>query len=200
MEITHDVSARDGKPVLLVTGGHHAVEWAGVEVETEFATDLAQRDGWDPRITALLDRVRVVVVPVVNPDGFQLSCAGTVPDKRGRRVADPAAESCATSPRAGVDLNRDYGVNWGGAGSSANRAADDHRGTARFPEPETWNVRDLVASRQVTLHTYAGMVLRPPGRDAARTPPTRPRTRRSGRPWRTRPGSPTSGRGACGRR
>jgi len=163
VEVTHHVTARDGKPVLLVTGAHDAVEWATVEVAVEFATDLAERDGRDPRVTALLDQVRVVVVPVVNPDGFQLSRAGTVPDKRRNcRVADPAAESCATSPAAGVDLNRNYGVGWGGSGSS---------GTAPFSEPETQNIRDLVANRQVTLfaglHSHAATILRPPALDAA---------------------------------
>jgi hypothetical protein len=153
VEVAHDVAARDGKPVLLVTGAHEGVEWATVEVAVEFATDLAERDGRDPRITALLDRVRVVVVPVVNPDGFQLSRAGTVPDKRRNcRVADPAAESCATSPAAGVDLIRDYG------------------GAAPFSEPETQNVRDLVGGRQVTvfggLRSHAAVV-RPPAADTA---------------------------------
>jgi carboxypeptidase T len=175
VEITHDVTAHDRKPVLLVTGAHHGVEWATVEVAVEFATDLAQRDGRDQRVTGLLDRVRVIVVPVVNPDAFQLSRAGTVPDKRRNcRVPDPATQSCATSPRSGVDLNRNYGVDWGGVGASADRSADDYRGDSPFSEPETRNVRDLVTSHQVTvltsLHTYAAMVLRPPGQDA--TPDT----------------------------
>ncbi|MCS7477485.1 M14 family zinc carboxypeptidase [Umezawaea endophytica] len=175
VEITHDVTAPDRKPVLLVTGAHHGDEWATVEVAVEFATDLAQRDGRDRRVTALLDRVRVIVVPVVNPDGFQLSRAGTVPDKRRNcRVADPATRSCATSPRTGVDLNRNYGVDWGGVGASADEATEDYRGGAPFSEPETRNVRDLVAGHQVTvftsLHSHAAMVLRPPGQDA--TPDT----------------------------
>lgn len=175
VEITHDVTTHDRKPVLLVTGAHHGVEWATVEVAVEFATDLAQRDGRDQRITDLLDRVRIIVVPVVNPDGFQLSRAGTVPDKRRNcRVADPTTESCATSPRTGVDLNRNYGVDWGGVGASANRATDGYRGEAPFSEPETRNIRELVTSHQVTvftsLHTYAAMILRPPGQDA--TPET----------------------------
>ncbi|MFD9738402.1 M14 family zinc carboxypeptidase [Umezawaea sp. NPDC059074] len=157
VEITHDVGKYDGKPVLVVVGAHNASDWASAEVAVEFATDLAEQDGRDPRVTALLDRVRVVVVPVVNPDGFQLSRAGTVPGKRGNcRVDFPASQSCATSPDVGVDLDRNYGVGW---------KAGDHRGAGAFSEPETRNVRELVAGRQVTvfatLGTGAGTVLRP---------------------------------------
>ena len=42
-----------------------------------------------------------------------------------------------------------------------------YRGAGPFSEPETQNIRDLVASRQVTNlitnHTYSNLVLRPPG-------------------------------------
>ena len=51
-------------------GVHHAREWPSGEVNMEFALDLARGYGSDPRITSLLERVRVIVVPVINPDGF----------------------------------------------------------------------------------------------------------------------------------
>ncbi|HEX6347347.1 M14 family zinc carboxypeptidase [Umezawaea sp.] len=121
--ITHDVTASDGKPVLLVAGAHHAGEW----VVVEFATDPVQRDGRDPRITAPLGRVRIVVVPVVNPDGFQLSRAGTVPDeRRDRRVAHPAARWCATSPRS---TSR--------SAPNAGPVGPSHRGRSRSPAKYT---------------------------------------------------------------
>ena len=44
----------------------------------EFALDLAKRYGTDPRITKLLDTVRVYVFPVINPDGF-VDSRGEIP-------------------------------------------------------------------------------------------------------------------------
>ncbi|GAA3437111.1 M14 family zinc carboxypeptidase [Kutzneria kofuensis] len=173
LEISHHVRDNDGRPVFLLMGGIHANEWPGVEVATEFAMDLAEQDGRDPRITALLDRVRVIILPVVNPDGYEVSRGGRIPDKR--KNCDPtcgtAVDPDTGSDSAGVDLNRNFGVNWGGVGSGGDKADGDYRGPKPFSEPETQNIRDLVTGRQVTvlvgLHTYGDMNLRPPGQNAS---------------------------------
>jgi hypothetical protein len=74
VEIGRDVRGADrGLPTFLMLGVHHAREWPSGELAMEFAVDLATGYGADPRITDLVDRSRVVVVPVVNVDGFQLS-------------------------------------------------------------------------------------------------------------------------------
>ena len=74
VEITRDAANwRDGKPVYVQLGVHHAREWPSGEHAMEFAFDLTMNYGKNERITSLVDRVRTVVVPVVNPDGFNLS-------------------------------------------------------------------------------------------------------------------------------
>ena len=66
-------AAEDGRPVFALFGAHHAREWPSGELAMEFAYDLVSNYGQDARITGLLDKARVVVVPVVNVDGFDLS-------------------------------------------------------------------------------------------------------------------------------
>ena len=74
IEIGRDVrAAEDGRPVFVLLGVHHAREWPSGELAMEFAHDLVKNYGKDQRITRLLDRARVVVVPVVNVDGFNIS-------------------------------------------------------------------------------------------------------------------------------
>ncbi len=74
IEIGRDVNAApDGRPTFVLLGVHHAREWPSGELAMEFAYDLVKNYGSDARITGLLDRARVVVVPVVNVDGFELS-------------------------------------------------------------------------------------------------------------------------------
>src|SRR5947208_1486016 len=120
VELAADVNRTDdGRPVYLVLGEHHAREWPSAEIAMEFALDLAAGYGRAARITALLERERVVVVPVVNPDGFQVSRDDVRSDgrfaatahggllKRKNCEADTpleAAQPCRD--RAGVDLNR----------------------------------------------------------------------------------------------
>ena len=60
----------DGKPVFLLVAMHHAREWPSSESAMEFMHMIAQGYGTDPRITDLLERTRVVVVPLINADGF----------------------------------------------------------------------------------------------------------------------------------
>jgi hypothetical protein len=204
LEITENVTALDGKPVFAVMGLHHAREWPSGEHTIEFAFDLVNtfRAG-DPRTRDLLGRGRVLVIPVVNPDGYVASWdAASVFDGRelaaieGGNVGDTLAylavqaavvpaykrKNCRTvdgqptpsgacvAPGArqlGVDPNRNYAALWGGAGASVFPGDDLYHGPAPFSEPETQNVREAIASRQVTVmvsnHTFAGLVLRAPG-------------------------------------
>jgi hypothetical protein len=184
----------DGKPVYLQMGLHHAREWPSGEWPMEFAHTLVQ--GYkanDARIEALLETVRVVIVPVVNPDGFIASRSwGTSPldddpnatlplavanqaayiRKNCRPTgAGDAAIPCAQRTGSGVDLNRNYGYYWGGPGSSTNTTTQSYRGTGPFSEPESQAVRAYTSTVHptvfITNHTFTddGKWLRQPGFD-----------------------------------
>ena len=73
IEISDDVANSDAKPALLLMGLHHAREWPSGEMSMEFAYDLVKNHGTDQRITDLLEHARVIIVPVVNADGFNQS-------------------------------------------------------------------------------------------------------------------------------
>ena len=195
IEITTDVdNIRDGKPVFLQMGVHHAREWPSGEHSLEFAYDLINGfNQGDERIVGLLERTRTIVIPVVNPDGFNASReAGeqqgsgggedgsfltTFPaspnEYRRKNCRFPTGEggSCLQPAfgvaSGGVDPNRNYGAFWGGPGSSSTVTDEDYQGPGPFSEPESQNIRELVSTRQVTTlitnHTFSDLVLRPPG-------------------------------------
>lgn len=74
LEISNDVNAiDDGKPTYIVVGTHHAREWPAAEAAMEFALMLAKENGSDERVTSLLKRERVIVIPVLNIDGYLVS-------------------------------------------------------------------------------------------------------------------------------
>ena len=181
VEISENVGARDGKPTFLMMGLHHAREWPSGEHAMEFAVDLVKSYGrGDARIRGLLAKARVVVVPVINPDGFhqsrkwgdlvdirEVDNGGTVTilgnpgnayKRKNCRIADgvettPPGACEPSSPGGygmGVDLNRNYGGLWGGPGASEIYAEPDYRGGGPFSEPETQAVRELISSRHVT--------------------------------------------------
>jgi murein tripeptide amidase MpaA len=180
VEISDTVRSRsDGKPVFLMIGLHHAREWPSGELSIEFAFDLVASFGVSQRVTELLRKVRVIVVPVLNVDGFDQSRKwgelvpivdddggeepgapdglGNLNKRKNCRVDDgrptPPGGCDVASPDgygAGVDLNRNYGWLWGGRGASADVTETTYRGRAAFSEPETQAIRELVSSRHVT--------------------------------------------------
>jgi Zinc carboxypeptidase len=74
IEIATNVAARDGRPTFLQLGVHHAREWPSGEHAMEWAYELVNgyRNG-DARDTDLVTRTRTIIVPIVNPDGFNAS-------------------------------------------------------------------------------------------------------------------------------
>ena len=140
---------------------------------------------------ALLRKVRVVIVPVVNADGFIVSRG----HRRRRRVqsARTAARRLgddalplrgALGSSSGVDLNRNYGAYWGGAGSSTSPSSELYRGPAPYSEPEAEAVHGFSSQIQptvfITNHTFTEQGTGCASRDSASTAVVsgRPRTSR----------------------
>lgn len=162
VEIASNVNKTDdGRPVYVVMGAHHAREWPSAEVNMEFALDLAGKYGTDPRITKLLDSVRVYVFPVINPDGF-VDSRGEVP-LSPLPGTDPLQRKNANE----VDLNRNYSAYWGGNGASTQPSNDTYRGPSPLSEPESQAVHEFSQRLHITnfqtIHNIAALVLRPPG-------------------------------------
>jgi hypothetical protein len=74
IEIATNPNARDGRPVFLQMGVHHAREWPSGEHAMEWAYELILGyRGGDARVRNLVTNTRTIIVPIVNPDGFNAS-------------------------------------------------------------------------------------------------------------------------------
>lgn len=179
VEIAEDVDRTDdGRPTYFVMGMHHAREWPSAEAAIEFAHLLVQGAGSDDRISDLLERERVVVVPIVNVDGFVESREGGalgLPDPADTTgsedlqlvegVAPPGGSfayrrkncngaipsgSVPCTLQWGIDPNRNYGNGWGGPGAGTDPVTQSYRGPGPFSEPETQAIWEFARERQVT--------------------------------------------------
>lgn len=175
----------DGKPIFMNIGAHHAREWPSVEHSLEWAYDLLKNYGRDRNVRNLVRSTRNIVIPVVNPDGFNLSReAAPLGDfslfdyemkRKNCKISvntppEYLGGTCDDNPAGrlrGTDLNRNYGGLWGGSGAGVPWSDDTYRGDGPFSEPETQNIHELAQSRQITNlitnHTFSNLVLRPPG-------------------------------------
>ena len=207
IEIADDVGADDGRPVFFLMALHHAREWPSMEAAMEFAHMLVQRRG-ETGIADLLTRERIVILPMVNPDGF-VSSRGAFDPGDALTGQDPNVTLVeAIAPPGGlfayrrkncngeilpklpcelawgVDPNRNYGSGWGGSGSSPDVTSQSYHGPGPRSESEVQAVWNYVRSHQVTtlvtVHNVAALVLRPPGTGAAGLSPDESRMKAIG--------------------
>lgn len=146
-------------PVMLQTGGIHAREWASPEAVSEIAERLIADAQVSGVAKWLQDNANIVLVPVLNPDGFittqshptttridedpQNSSADPFYPRDGRmrrknlRDSDGLLES-ASDTLLGVDLNRNIGPYWNsGRGSSTTSSSIVYNGPTAESESET---------------------------------------------------------------
>ena len=141
IEISSDVDDSDAKPAMLLMGLHHAREWPSGEMAMEFAYDLVKNNGKDQQITDLLEQTRVIIVPVVNADGFNqsvtdgmtldlrevddggtvaiLGTPGNAYMRKNCRISDeldstPPGACSVTKSQGGFGLGTDLNRNYGG--------------------------------------------------------------------------------------
>jgi hypothetical protein len=182
-------------PALLLTAMHHGREPVGALASLHFVRDMvAAWEGGSSSATALLRSRRMIVIPSVNPDAYDLNVdrlsrgASQAMARKNRRPGCASADKRSWSyADVGVDLNRNYDFAWDvdNEGSNPFRCAEDYRGTAPFSEPETAAIRDFLSpapgagvgsNRQnvtvaVNWHSYARFINLPYAVQARPQPP-----------------------------
>jgi MYXO-CTERM domain-containing protein len=125
---------RVSRPAILITGTHHAREWASPMVTVGLAEALVRGYLSDPRVRRVLNRLAVFVVPVVNVDGY-------VATHNGQRLRRKNMNH-----RCAVDLNRNYEVAFGLGSPEDGCNEENYPGPFPFSEPETRAIKALADS------------------------------------------------------
>ena len=116
---------------MLINGTIHAREWQSPEVVTEIFERLALNNRDDGLFEYLSDNANIIIIPVLNPDGFLqtqrwpdqvvVGESGSPRDGRQRRKNKLDADDdlfTLVDHLFGVDLNRNFPVGFGIGGSS----------------------------------------------------------------------------------
>jgi len=153
------------EPEVLYTALHHAREPNSIMQMIYYLQEILSKYGTDPEATYLINEREMYVIPMVNPDGYLYN-----------EFTNPAGGGMWRKNRRdnlngtfGVDLNRNYGSNWGydNIGSSPNTSSDTYRGDIPFSEPETQAIRDYCNQHQFKLtlnyHTFGNLLIYPYG-------------------------------------
>lgn len=130
-------SSNNNKPKVLIVATQHAREsLAGM---TAMYIGEAAIDGYynDSNIRSLIDDVELMIIPIVNPDGYVTTWEGGYPFWRKNRHNEGNNCSNTEYSHYGVDLNRNWNDHFGGVDSSGVLCDETYRGSYAFSEMET---------------------------------------------------------------
>jgi hypothetical protein len=149
------------KPAVMFTGCQHGREWVAVMVPMYIADALVRRYDSDLQIQSFVNDLEFFIIPVVNPDGYEFTYA-----VGGDRLWRKNRRDNGTGT-VGVDLNRNWGVDWGGPHSTTpDSNGVTYFGTGPFSEPESAAVRDFILARpqiraHIDIHSYSQLLISP---------------------------------------
>ncbi|MBK7269122.1 MAG: immune inhibitor A [Flavobacteriales bacterium] len=165
VRISDSPSVDEDEPEVLYTALHHAREPVGAAQLLFFMWHLLESYGTDAEATYLIDHRELYFVPCINPDGYVWN-----------ETTDPLGGGMWRKNRRdngdgtfGVDLNRNYGWEWGfdDSGSSPIGGSATYRGTAPFSEPEIQVMRDFCEAHAfrhaLNNHSYGDLLVYPWG-------------------------------------
>jgi len=151
---------KNSNDVIFFQAGIHAREWISPSTVLHVTHKLLTSK--DKKIRDIVNNIEFVVVPSLNPDGYEYTHTANRLWRKNR--ADYGA--CK-----GVDLNRNWDDHWGAHGASHDACSETFAGKAAFSEKETQVARDLLlqlttkegknVKGAIDWHSYSQIVLRP---------------------------------------
>jgi len=167
VKISDNPTVDESEPEMLYTAVHHAREPGGMSQLIFYMWYLLENHSTNPEVAAIIANTELYFIPCLNPDGYLYNEAndpqgGGLWRKNRRDNLDGSF---------GVDLNRNYGYNWGydDNGSSPDGFTETFRGSNPFSEPETQLIRDFVNSKDFKIalnyHTFGNLLIYPWGYD-----------------------------------
>ncbi|XP_031347047.1 carboxypeptidase B-like isoform X2 [Photinus pyralis] len=143
------------KPLIFIDAGIHAREWIGPAQALYVIHRLVE----NPSLSSLVKNVNWLIVPLVNPDGYEYSHMDRL--WRKNRAKGKICD--------GVDLNRNFDFQWLHSGASRSECSNNFAGVRPFSEPESLALSKIIAkhaestSIYISLHAAAQSILYPWG-------------------------------------
>jgi hypothetical protein len=163
VKISNHPGQTTNKPKIFYNALTHAREPMGMQQLIFFMWYLLENYNTDAEVKYLVDNLELYFIPVINPDGYaynyQTDPGGGGMWRKNRR--DDGGGNY------GVDLNRNFGYEWGydDQGSSPNPWDETYRGPSPFSESETQDVRDFCDTLHFkfayNFHTYDDLTMYP---------------------------------------
>ncbi|XP_017470304.1 PREDICTED: carboxypeptidase B-like [Rhagoletis zephyria] len=134
---------QDGKTIF-IEGGIHPREWISPSTATFVLNELVTK--WH-NLSGHLKNITWYIMPVANPDGYVYSQEVDRFWRKNRAIIN--GSTCR-----GVDLNRNFNVDWGASDTSNDPCAENFGGNSAFSEPETLAISNFLYEHRNNLEAY----------------------------------------------
>ncbi len=163
-KISDNPDQDEDEPGVLYTGLTHAREPLGMMNQFYFVQWLCENYTTNNVAEYLVNNRELWFIPVINPDGYVYN-ESIAPNGGGMHRKNRRDTNCGNGTQRGVDLNRNYGYEWGADnfGSSPDSCSATFRGDSAFSEPETQAVRDFILDHEFSnvlhYHSYSNVLI-----------------------------------------
>ncbi|XP_049878430.1 carboxypeptidase B-like [Pectinophora gossypiella] len=143
------------KPVVFMESLIHAREWVTLPVTLyaieKLVIDVQEQD--------LVQDIDWIILPIANPDGYVFTHGANRFWRKNRATGYMINDICV-----GVDLNRNFDINWSSHSSNI-VCSEIFHGRAPYSEPETIVIRDIIREHIdrielfLDIHSFGSMIL-----------------------------------------
>lgn len=147
------------KKVIFIDAGMQGREWISISTALYIIQNLLEKFEQN---AYLLERYDWVVMPLVNPDGYEFSRSHPH-NAMWKKTRQPYQQYF------GADPSRNFDLMFGGSGTSSKPKADAFTGPHPFSEPEVVSMRNVLLPLRgriafyLTLHSFGGQLMYPWG-------------------------------------
>jgi extracellular matrix protein 14 len=151
------------RKTILITGGLHAREWISVSTVNYLADMFASKFGKDDVVDSMLNEFDLVLVPVLNPDGYEYTW-------NVDRLWRKSRQNTTMRYCHGYDLDHSFGYHWSAADQQNDPCSESYGGNEPFQATEALQLANWAANETrhnvdfvayVDLHSYSQQILWP---------------------------------------
>ncbi|XP_053616172.1 carboxypeptidase B-like [Plodia interpunctella] len=135
------------KPVVIIEAGINPREWITIPSALNVVNNIL--DETHPRFLSNFDWV---IIPVVNPDGYEYTHTNLRLWEKTRSTNSNLGAICP-----GVNINRNFDIDWGFSGSSSSPCSNNFAGIAPLSETESQMIVALIEEYGPRVNLYISL-------------------------------------------
>ncbi|XP_049878438.1 carboxypeptidase B-like [Pectinophora gossypiella] len=146
IKISNSTNSDEVRPVVIVEAGINPREWITIPAALNVVNRLLESD------RDLLSKSDWIIVPVVNPDGYEYTHTNLRMWTKSRSTGSNMGFICP-----GVNINRNFDVDWLVSDSSSSPCSHLYAGVEPFSEIESQIVKHLIETYRDRIRLYVSL-------------------------------------------